>query len=312
MNQINRLNSARTYHGVVVPMITPCTALGELDEAAVKRVIDHLVEGGVHGIFVLGTTGEGDSMSLEMRRQLVATTVDTVNGRAQVYVGISDNALDHSLDVAGLCAALGVDAVVAHLPSYFPLSAHEQRVYYLELAERIDLPLILYNIPSTTHMSIPVEVVMELRAHPKIVALKDSENNPARLERLLRELGERDDFSVLVGVAALSAWALGLGADGIVPSSGNLVPELCRSLYDLSLAGDEAGAKRRQHQIDEAAELYRGTVSVSQSLGRLKAAMGALDLCESHVLPPLLPPPTDEQAAIQQRYQRMIRTEAID
>ncbi len=302
MNQPNRPHRCKTYHGVVVPMVTPCTIRGELDEDAVRRVIDYLMAGGVHGVFVLGTTGEGDSVPLAIRKQLIAVTVDAVRGRAQVYAGISDNALGHSLDVAEVSAELGVDAVVAHLPSYFPLTASEQEAYFRELADRVALPLIIYNIPSTVHMSIPIEVVVALSEHPQIAAIKDSENNQTRLATLLGTLGAIDNFAILAGSAALSDWALALGADGIVPSSGNLVPGLCCDLYDKSLGGDVEAAKMRQQQIDTVAELYRGPVSLSQSLGRLKAVMGAHGLCEACVFPPLLPPTIDDQAALQWRY----------
>ena len=302
MNTKMTPHSEKTYHGVVIPMITPFTAEGALDEMATRRVIDHLVKGGTHGVFVLGTTGEGASVPLKVRKQLISVTVDQVGDRAQVYVGVSDNAMQHTIECAAICAELGVDAVVAHLPSYFPLSAQEQRDYYLDLAENINLPLIIYNIPSTTHMSIPVEVVKELSNHPGIVALKDSENDKVRLENVLQDLASREDFSVLVGVASLSNWALRLGADGIVPSAGNLVPGFCRSLYDLSLQGNAVGSQQRQDEIDAVASIYRGPASLSQSPGRLKTAMGVFELCAPFTLPPLPTPPEAEQEQVRQQF----------
>ena len=152
-----------SHHGVIVPMVTPVTPDGSLDEPAVRRIVDHLVAGGVHGIFVLGTTGENTSVPLAMRERLVAATVEHVAGRVRTYAGISSNCLADSVAAARAYVPLGVDAVVAHLPMYYALNAEEQFTYFNALAERIDLPLVLYDIPVTTHMAIPVDAEKGVR-----------------------------------------------------------------------------------------------------------------------------------------------------
>jgi dihydrodipicolinate synthase/N-acetylneuraminate lyase len=293
---------AKLYHGVVVPMVTPVTPQGDLDEPAVRRVIDHLIEGGVSGIFVLGTTGEAASVPHTMRSRLVATTVEHVGDRAVTYAGIGDNCLAHSIQAAKEYFRLGINAVVAHLPSYYALGPEEQRNYYAALIEGIPGPLMLYNIPITTHMSISIEVVEKLSEHPRVIGLKDSESNVARLEAVIKRLGGRSDFAVLVGVTALSAAALSLGANGMVPSVGNLVPDLCHDLYENGIRGDVVGAEALQRQIDKAADIYRGERTLTQSLAALKAAMGALSLCGPDVLPPLCPLTAVEQKVIQQEF----------
>jgi 4-hydroxy-tetrahydrodipicolinate synthase len=283
-------------------MVTPVTPQGDLDEPGVRRVIDHLIEGGVSGIFVLGTTGEAASVPHTMRSRLVAITVKHVGNRVATYAGISHNCLDHSVHAAKECFRLGIDVAVAHLPSYYALSPEEQCDYYIALVEQIPGPLMLYNIPSTTHMSIPIEVVEQLSQHPKVVGLKDSEKDVARLEAVIERLGGRSDFAVFVGVTVLAARALSLGADGMVPSSGNLVPARCQGLYESGIRGDVARAEVYQRQVDEAAAIYQRNRTLGQSLAALKVAMGALGLCGPDVLPPLRPLGPAEQAAVRREF----------
>jgi 4-hydroxy-tetrahydrodipicolinate synthase len=294
----------KPYRGVVVPMVTPVTGEGELDEAATRRVIDHLLDGGIDGVFVLGTTGEAASVPRAARLRLVELTVEQVAGRATTYAGISDNCLAHAVEAGTEYCRLGVDAVVAHLPSYYALNPDEQGDYYAALADRVPGPLVLYNIPSTTHMSIPIDVVEALSDHPKVIGLKDSQNDASRLDAVLQRLGGRADFAVLVGVTTLSAKALALGADGFVPSVGNLVPDLCQQLYECGVRGDASAAARMQQVVNQATGVYRAGRTLTQSLGALKAAMGALSLCGPDVLPPLRPLDSAEQETVRSEYRR--------
>lgn len=296
------LSVTKQHHGVVVPMVTPATPQGDLDEPAVRRVIDYLIEGGVSGIFVLGTTGEAASVPRTMRSRLVAITVEHVGDRAMTYAGIGDNSLADSVQAAEECFRLGIDAVVAHLPCYYALSPEEQSGYYTALVERIPGPLMLYNIPSTTRMSIPVEVAEKLSHHPRIIGLKDSEDDVARLQAAIETLGGRSDFAVFVGVSALSARALSLGADGMVPSPAHLVPDLCQRLYENGVQGDVAKAEEYQRQVNQVADIYVQNRTLGQSLAALKAAMGALGLCGPDVLPPLRPLDTAQQEAVRREF----------
>jgi 4-hydroxy-tetrahydrodipicolinate synthase len=291
------------YRGVIVPMVTPIAPDGDLDEPAVGRIIDHMVAGGVHGVFVLGTTGENASMHAAMRERLVAVTATHIGERARVYAGISSNCLADSVAAAKAYAPLGVDAVVAHLPTYYALDAEEQLAYFSVLADRIALPLVLYDIPATTHMVVPVEIVERLSRHSNIVGIKDSGGDVAHLAALLERLGDvRPDFAILVGASALAAQGLALGADGIVPAQGNLIPALCRALFDRAVAGDRDGAEACQQRVDAFARLFVDGRSLAQSLGALKAMMGALDLCGPDVLPPLRPLSSGEQEALRRRF----------
>jgi 4-hydroxy-tetrahydrodipicolinate synthase len=284
-------------------MVTPITPDGDLDESAVRRIIDHMIAGGIHGVFVLGTSGENTSVPAAMRKRMVTVAAEHVGERARVYAGISSNCLVDSVAAAKAYAPLGVDAVVAHLPTYYALNAEEQFAYFSALADRIDLPLVLYNIPSTTHMTIPIQVVEKLSRHPNVVGVKDSDQDIVRLTALIKRLGDdRLDFAVLVGESALSARGLALGADGIVPSQGNLIPALCRALFDRAVEGDRDGAEAHQQRIDVFAQLFVAGRSLAQSLGALKAMMGTLGLCGPDVLPPLRPLSLEEQETLRRQF----------
>ena len=162
-------------------MVTPVTPAGQLDEPAVERMMDFLLTGGVDGIFVLGTTGEGASVPRAFRRRLVECIVALAQRRARVYVGLGDQ---HPKDVAAGNDYFhaGADAVVARPPIAFPLE--KLLPWFRSLLTGLEGPLILYNMPSTTNVSIPLEVVEQLIGHPNLAGIKDSENNLKRLEEL--------------------------------------------------------------------------------------------------------------------------------
>src|SRR6266576_6736244 len=141
-------NSTR-LRGAVVPLVTPVTASGELDWRSLDKLIDFMLAGGVEGIFVLGTTGEGVSVPRAARLNFVEHTASRVRGRALVYAGIGDTCLADSIQSAKQYFHAGVDAVVAQLPVYFPLQPHEVQAYFKSLLDQLAGPMIIYNIPST-------------------------------------------------------------------------------------------------------------------------------------------------------------------
>jgi 2-dehydro-3-deoxy-D-pentonate aldolase len=283
------MTTPKRFRGVVPPLITPVDSQGSLDEESLGRVIDHMVDGGVDGIFIIGTTGECASVSLELRRNFVQSAVKHLRRRALLYVGVGDNCLAHSVDAAADAFRSGADAVVAQLPSYYPLKPEEMTSYYWSLAERIEGPLLMYNIPSTTHMSIPVDVVASLSRHPRIAGFKDSENNTERLEQLTSRLLGDDNFSLFIGVGVLSAQGLLSGMDGVVPSSGNLDPRSWREMCDAAQRGDREEVERFQTRVNRLAQVFQRGRTLGQSLAALKAAMSVLGLCGTSMLPPFSP-----------------------
>jgi 4-hydroxy-tetrahydrodipicolinate synthase len=276
------------YQGAVVPMITPITAAGGLDVTALDRIVSALLAGGVEGIFVLGTTGEGVNVPKPLRKLLIEQTVARVKNRILVYAGLGD-IQSGDVSEANEFFRIGADAVVVHPPISNPVPAGELYGWYRALLDQLDGPVILYNMPPTTGVSIPLDAIEKLVSHPRVVGIKDSENNPKRLEELLRRCGGRSGFSIFVGVGALMQQGLRLGANGIVPSVGNLIPDVCQNLYLSARRGDWSRAENYFSQMNEVSALYQKGRTLNESLSVLKAAAHCRGLCEPHVLPPLLP-----------------------
>jgi 4-hydroxy-tetrahydrodipicolinate synthase len=298
------MTKPKKYHGVVVPMVTPFADNADIDHSAARRIVDYLIDGCVSP-FILGTTGEASSVSDSAKMGFIDTVARHADGRTKVYAGISGNCLESSIELGKRCADLGVDAVVAHLPSYYPLTSEHMLKYYEVLADSVPAPLITYNIPSTTHMSIPLDIVEKLSHHPNIVGLKDSEGKTERLEQAVPIWRDRADFSHLTGSSSLSARALMIGSDGIVPSGGNYMPRKYHDLYEAAIKGDNEKAQRLQEETNQISRLYLANRGLSQSLAALKVIMNELDLCEPIVLPPLLPAGTEEVAEIRAKMAAM-------
>ena len=285
------------YNGVVVPMVTPVTPNGFLDKPAVERIIKSFVNAGVSPL-LMGTTGEGNSVSTIDGQELIETAVKTAQGKITIYAGLTGNCFIEQLKQAGYYSASGADVIVATLPSYYSLTPEQMENYYLRLADSIKGPLMLYNIAATTHMSIPVDVVQRLADHPNIVGLKDSERDMERMEKCIAIAKNRDDFAYFCGWAAQSAKSLELGGNGIVPSTGNFVPGMFQELYKAAVAGDMETAYRLQDETNEIAKIYQANRTLGQSLTALKVMMQTRGLCTPDMLMPLTRLSEAEEAEI--------------
>ena len=285
------------YRGVVVPMVTPVTENGNLDVAAVSRIIDFFADNHVAPL-LMGTTGEGNSVSASDGLLMVETAVKTARGRILIYAGLTGNCFSEQLIQAEAYTKAGADVIVATLPSYYALTEEQMYNYYKNLADSITGPLMLYNILATTHMSIPVVVIRRLADHPNIVGLKDSERDIERMKQCVDISRDREDFAYFCGWAAQSAYSLSIGGDGIVPSTGNYIPEAFNQLYEAAVSGDMAEAERLQAETNETAKIYQAGRTLGQSLCALKVMMQTKGLCEPWMLMPLTRLPQEEENLI--------------
>ena len=288
------MNLKDIYKGVIVPMITPLNEDLTIDTEGLARLLESFVTAGVHP-FVAGTTGESASLSAEQKDVLVRETVKIVAGRLTVYAGISGNCLTDSIREAHTYATYGVDAVVATPPAYYPVNENQLERYFLEMADAMPCPLIIYNIPATTRISIPLPVLDRLSQHPRVVGIKDSERSEERLQQSLELWRNRTDFVHLIGWAAKSAEALLNGSAGIVPSTGNLVPEMYQSLYLTAIQGNETRAMELQEMTDEISSLYQAGRILSESIPALKVLLDMAGLCKPFVMPPMYRQKTEDE-----------------
>ncbi len=281
------MQAIEKYRGVIVPMVTPLDEQGAIDEAAARRLVEHLVR---HRCapFVAGTTGECSSLTDAQKDELVWIAADQAAGRQLVYAGVADNCFSASLEKCRQYRDAGAAVVVSHLPCYYPIDEDQMRRYFVSLADASPLPVVLYNIPVTTNLSIPLSLIDDLSHHSNIVGVKDSERGEQRLADGLTLWRDREDFTHHLGWAAKSAFGLLNGLDGIVPSSANLVPNLYRGIYDAAKRGDDAEANRLQIATDEISEYYQEGYPLSRSIPIFKAMLSAFDLCRPYAASPML------------------------
>jgi dihydrodipicolinate synthase/N-acetylneuraminate lyase len=282
-------SSYRKYKGVIVPMVTPFNRDLSIDTKAVKTILDTFLNVNISP-FILGTTGESPSIPAKQKIELVKSVVKHMNKKTTIYAGISENCLQESIGKAKLYFDTGVDAVVAHLPFYYPLSSDQMIKYYEQLADNIPCPLFIYNNPFTTKISIPLEIIDQLSYHSNIAGVKDSERGMERLDHSIKLWKYRADFVFLAGWAEQSAYALLNGAEGIVPGAGNLIPGYYRDLYELTVKGKDKEAYDLQDKINQISELCMKDRNISESIPVLKTMMSAYGLCQHFVAPPMINP----------------------
>jgi dihydrodipicolinate synthase/N-acetylneuraminate lyase len=280
------MSGKKKYTGVIVPAVTPLTEKLQIDEAAVSRLFNLFYQ---HNIspFILGTTGEAASLTLQLKKDYVQAAGKNKKMGSLLYAGIGSNVLAESIDFASYCSFHAVDVVVATLPSYYGLTEKQMLKYFTTLADNISLPLFIYNIPATTHMSIPLPVIDELSKHKNIVGLKDSERSEERMLQSLQLWKDRKDFHYILGWAAKSADSLLNGADGLVPSTGNLYPAIYADMIKAFETGDKNKMYAMQKLSDDYGALYQSNRTLGESLHALKLLMKEKGLCEEYVMPPL-------------------------
>lgn len=296
----------KEFSGVIVPMVTPLTATLSIDENSVAQILKTFTLSRA-SVFVAGTTGESSSLSRSQKTSLVEFTLKHRSQTTPVYAGIAGNCLSESIEDGKNFASMGVDAIVAHLPTYYPVSDQSASNYFKQIADSVDCPLILYNIPALVGRSIPLDLVEDLSLHPNIVGLKDSERDVDRLDKAIGRWKERKDFTFLLGWAAQAARAVLSGADGIVPSTANLTPELYQDLFQFAREGKYDDANRLQDLTNKISKVYQQDKNISESIPALKVLMSVFGLCEPYVLSPMEMPGETEQKELESTITCMIK-----
>lgn len=266
----------KKLHGIVVPMVTPLTFNAEIDYKATEKLVEHLISGGVHGIFVLGTTGEAQSLSAAQRESFVEFVGKHINGRTRYIVGVSDTSIADAVKLASVAKAAGAEGVVATPPYYFAPSQSDMVNWFTALADASPLPVYMYNMPSHVKVNIDPATVAKLASHPNIKGLKDSSHNMTYFQTLAYLTRDEEDFVLFVGPEEQTAQAVLLGGAGGVNGGANMFPELYVKSYNAVVAGDLETVKKCQKAI-----LHISTTlyNVDGYLPGLKGALELLGLC---------------------------------
>ena len=218
------------FSGVIPPVVSPMLSSDQLDALAVGRIVEHLISGGVSGLFVLGTTGEGPSLTYQMRYEMVELTCEAAASRVPVLVGVTDTSLAESISLAEHASRCGATAIVAAAPFYFDVTQRELETWFSDLATASPLPLMLYNMPSCVGVVLSSTIVENLSHHSNIVGIKDSGGDIEYFTDLCNRYRDREDFVVFMGPEERLAEAVALGASGGVCGGANLLPSVYTSL----------------------------------------------------------------------------------
>lgn len=273
--------------GIIPPLVTPLAERDTLDTPGLGRLVDHQLAGGIDGLFVLGTTGEGPSLSEFLRREMIAETIRLVAGKVPIFVGITDTSLVDAIHLAQFAQQHGAAAVVAAPPFYFPAGQTELQHWFMELADSLPLPLLLYNMPSCVNISIEPDSLAVLMQHENIVGLKDSSGNLDYFAKALDVAKQRNgEWPVLMGPEALLVEAMKLGGAGGVTGGANLYPALFADLFAAIQAGDADTVARLQAIVVELQALYGFGKYGSSYLKGLKCAMDLSGICSGLLAAP--------------------------
>ncbi|MFP6677026.1 MAG: dihydrodipicolinate synthase family protein [Pirellulaceae bacterium] len=296
-------NSAETprLQGIVPPLVTPLSRRDEIDVVGTVRLLNHVIEGGVSGVFILGTTGEAPSLSYRLRRKFIRLVCETVSDRVPVLVGITDTAFIESIALAQVASESGAGAVVLSAPYYFPAGQTELTRYVESILAQISLPLMLYNMPSLTKVAFDIGTVEKLFLNSQIVGVKDSGGDMEYFGQLLKLKKMRPDWSILIGPEHLMAEAVILGADGGVNGGANIYPQLFVDLYRAAAARDEPRIEALGRVVTALQDIYAVGKYASRFIKATKCALSLHDICSDYMSDPFnhfLPPERAKVAAI--------------
>ncbi|GAA5196147.1 4-hydroxy-tetrahydrodipicolinate synthase [Rugosimonospora acidiphila] len=274
---------------VTVALLTPVDEQGRVDHVSLERLVKRTLAGGVTGISPLGSTGEGYSLPLSERLAATDTVVRTVPDGTPVICGVFAHSHEQAIDEIAAYAERGATGALLAPPSYYPLNAAEQRDYLTRVADGSALPLIFYNIPAFTKVSLATAVLTELAAHPRVVGVKDSCKDFGYLTSLLDALAAAgvpaERFGVFTGTDAMLVASLIAGARGTICASANLVPELPAGIAAAIAAGDLDEARRIETRLRRIVTACRlgGTPT------GMKAAVAAAGICDPWMVSPRRP-----------------------
>ncbi len=237
------------FSGIVPPVCTPLTEDFEVDTASLERLIVFLLDAGVHGLFMLGSTSETVFLTDRQRATVLDVAVQTAAGQVPVLAGVIDTTTAPSLEHARVAATAGVDALVLTAPFYARASQEEIATHFGIVHTQIGLPIMAYDIPSAVQVKIERATVLAMARDGLIAGIKDSSGDEANFRGLVMEARTLPGFAAFTGSELLVDAALLLGADGSVPGLGNVDPAGFVRIYDAARAGDWQRARSEQERL---------------------------------------------------------------
>lgn len=271
--------------GCATALVTPFTSSGAVDDAALHRLIEHQIAGGVKLLVPCGTTGESATMTEAEDRHVIKLTIDAAKGRARVIAGTGSNATAAAIDYSQQARALGADAVLVVAPFYNKPTQEGLYAHFRAIAEAVDdLPVVIYNVPGRTSSNIAAQTTLRLAKDVEnIVAVKEASGSLAQIMEILRERPE--SFRVLSGDDSFTFPLIALGADGLISVASNEAPELMSQMVNLALAGNWSEARELHFRLLPLMDVN----FIESSPGPVKAALAMMGLIEENYRLPLVP-----------------------
>jgi 4-hydroxy-tetrahydrodipicolinate synthase len=280
------MTTTTKFHGIIPPVSIIFNDKGELDKKGMSTVIDFLIDSGVDGLFFLGSGGEFSQMSVEERMEVASFSTEYVNSRVPVLIGTGSSSTREVVLLSQHAEKVGADAVVIINPYYWPLTEENLLAHYSEVANSINLPILLYNFPTLSGQDLSPELVLQLvEKHENIVGIKETVENVSHIrDMILTVKGKHPNFAVFSGFDDHLFNTLSLGGDGAISASINFAPELAIGVYNAF----------KEKQFEKAVELHKRLAFLptmykldSPFVGVIKEAMKlkGLDI-STHVLPP--------------------------
>lgn len=299
-------NFEMPLRGIVPPLVTPLLDNDTLDVEGLERLIEHVLRGGVHAVFLLGTTGEFASLSYKIREELIRLSCQFVKGRVPVLVGISDSAFTESLNLANKAAQYGADAVVITPPYYFSSGQPELLEYLKRIMVHMPLPLFIYNMPVHTKVTFEPKTVRAAAEIPGIIGMKDSSANLAYFNSIQYLLKDRPDFTFMVGPEEIMAEFVLMGGHGGVNGGANLFPKLYVELYNAAKAHDMPRVLAlRDKVLQISSSIYTVGKYGSSYLKGLKCALSVSGICSDYMAEPFHRFKEPERKLIEEALQKL-------
>lgn len=252
-------------------MITPFDEKQKIEESRLEDFLEQVIEGGVHGIYLLGTNGEAPLLTFEEKKNVIDTALAHVDGRVPVIVGSTCNSTVNTIELSRYAQEKGADAVHTIVPYYYPVTEKGLKNHVQELAEEIDIPIFLYSIPQFTGNDITPSTVVDLLDIDNLIGLKDSSGDVDFFYQTLKKVREeREDFVYFGGNDSLVLHYLMHGGDGSVTAVGNVFPELVVDIYEKLNLGNLEAARQNQEKVLEIKDIFSKYPTMSAVKGALK------------------------------------------
>ena len=291
----------REIKGVIVPMVTPLNPDETVDIGSLRRLVNHLIDNEVHGLWASGTTGEFANLPDSERIRAMEATVDEVGGRVPVICNISSTSTKLSVELASEVRELGMDGIALTPPYYYPDSQDELADHYRYAQDQLGLPLWVYNIPQTVKTVVEPGTIATLAAEGTVVGVKDS-SGAGELLAQLNVLCDQGEISLLrfLGTVFRVASAGAVGVHGVIPGIANLVPNVCARGWEAGEAGDTETVRECNAKLITAQKVgavAKGGGANAASFGGMKAALKHMGVIDHDTTSRPFRPLTDEEKA---------------